>query len=336
MSASAVPRRRVLVTTRTFQKMEGAHWDALREAGLEAVSSGLDRTLDERELAERLPGIAALICGMDAVSERALEAAGELRVISMNGVGLDRIDVEAATRRGIVVTRTPGSNADSVADLALALMLAQARQIPRHERGLRQGDFRRRPGRELRGRRLGLVGLGAIGKEVALRALAFGMAVQACDPCADLDFCRKHGIEVADWETTLRSSDILSLHLPVTEETMGLIDRRALAAMKPGAVLINTARGELVDEAALVEALGSGHLGGAGLDVFSPEPPAPGPLLEMEQVVLTPHLGGNTREAALRTALRAARNAVAILAGKVGEADSIANPEVLNASEGDR
>jgi phosphoglycerate dehydrogenase-like enzyme len=194
MSASAVPRRRVLVTTRTFQKMEGAHWDALREAGLEAVSSGLDRTLDERELAERLPGIAALICGMDAVSERALEAAGELRVISMNGVGLDRIDVEAATRRGIVVTRTPGTNADSVADLALALMLAQARQIPRHERGLRQGDWSRRPGRELRGRRLGLVGLGRSGKR-SRSARGLGR-LWACDP-APISTSAAHGIEVA-------------------------------------------------------------------------------------------------------------------------------------------
>jgi len=141
---------------------------------------------------------------------------------------------------------------------------------------------------------------------------------------------------VADWETALRSSDILSLHLPVTAETTNLIDREALAAMKPGAVLINTARGELVDETALVAALESGHLGGAGLDAFSPEPPAPGPLWEMAQVVLTPHLGGNTREAALRTALQSARNAVAILAGKASQADSVANPEAVQTSEDDR
>jgi D-3-phosphoglycerate dehydrogenase len=330
MPAPSPSRQRVLITTRTFQKMKGEHWDTLNEAGLETLTSGVDQALNEQQLMERLPGIAALICGMDAVTERALEAADELRVISMNGVGLDRIDVEAATRRGIVVTRTPGTNADSVADLTLALMLAQARYIPRHDRIVRKGDWSRKRGRELRGQRLGLVGLGAIGKKVALRALAFGMTIQAYDPCLDAAFCQEHGIEVADWETILRSSDVLSLHLPVTEETVALIDRKALAAMKSGAVLINTARGELVEEAALIEALQSGHLGGAGLDAFSPEPPAPGPLQSMEQVVLTPHLGGNTREAALRTALQSARNAVAVLTGNASEADSVANPEVLD------
>jgi D-3-phosphoglycerate dehydrogenase len=336
MPASTTSRDRVLITTRTFQKMRGAHWDTLEEAGLETVTSGLDEALNERQLIERLPGIAALICGMDEVTGQALEAADELRVISMNGVGLDRIDVDAATRRGIVVTCTPGTNADSVADLTLALMLAQARQIPRHDRTLRQGDWSRRGGRELRGQHLGLVGLGAIGKKVALRALAFGMTVQAYDPYVDVAFCREHGIRVSDWATTLRTSDILSLHLPVTVDTLGLIDQEALAAMKSGAVLINTARGELVDEAALIEALESGHLGGAGLDAFSPEPPAPSPLWAMEQVVLTPHLGGNTREAALRTALQSARNAVAVLMGHVGRANSIANPEALKAIEGNR
>jgi D-3-phosphoglycerate dehydrogenase len=329
-------RDRVLVTTRTFQKMKGEHWDTLHEAGLETVTSGLDRALDERQLMERLPGIAALICGMDEVTAKALAAADALRVISMNGVGLNRIDVAEATRRGVAVTRTPGSNADSVADLALALMLAQARHLPYHDRRLREGNWSRKRGRELRGQRLGLVGLGAIGKKVALRALAFGMTVQAFDPFLDTRFCREHGIEIRDWEEVLRSSDVLSLHLPVTGETQHLIDREALAAMKPGAVLINTSRGELVDEDALAEALESGHLGGAGLDTFSPEPPAPGPLWSMEQVVLTPHVGGNTLEAALRTALRSARNAVAILTGNPGEADSIANPEVLKRTGDDR
>jgi phosphoglycerate dehydrogenase-like enzyme len=155
------------------------------------------------------------------------------------------------------------------------------------------------------------------------------MTVQAYDPFVDTGFCEKHGIEIRDWDEVLLSSDVLSLHLPVTQETEKLIDRETLAAMKPGAVLINTSRGELVDEAALAHALESGHLGGAGLDAFSPEPPAPGPLWSMEQVVLTPHVGGNTLEAALRTALRSARNAVAILSGNPGKANSIANPEVI-------
>jgi D-3-phosphoglycerate dehydrogenase len=318
---------KVLITTRSFQVMEGAHWDTLRNAGYETVNSGVDRALTGEELAERLPGISALICGMDDVSEIALQAADSLRVISMNGVGLDRIDVKAATQRGIVVTNTPGSNAESVADLALALMLAQARRIPQHDQVVREGGWKRTRGRELRNQCLGLVGLGQIGKGVAVRAAAFGMLIQAYDPYIDETFCAQQGISVVDWDTILHSSDILSLHCPVTSETRAMINRETLAAMKAGAVLINTSRGELVDETALVEALESGHLAGAGLDVFSPEPPAPGPLWQMAQVVLTPHVGGNTLEAALNTALQSAKNVVAVLTG--GEANALANPEVF-------
>lgn len=321
----------VLITARSFQKMEGAHWDVLREAGFQTVKSGADRPLTAEELAERLPGVTALICGMDEVSEAAIQAAATLRVISMNGVGLGGIDVEAATRQGIVVTNTPGTNAESVADLTLALILAQARHIPPHDRSVREGGWKRTRGRELRGQLLGLVGLGQIGKGVALRAAAFGMKVQAYDPYIDADFCARHGVEIVDRETALSTSDVLSLHCPVTPETANLINRETLAAMKSGVILVNTSRGDLVDEAALIEALDSGHLAGAGLDVFSPEPPEPGPLWGMKQVVLTPHVGGNTREAALRTALQSARNAVAILTG--GQANKVVNPEILHTTE---
>jgi D-3-phosphoglycerate dehydrogenase len=321
----------VLITARSFQKMEGAHWEALQEAGLRTITSGADRPLTAEELAERLPGMAALICGMDEVSATAIQAADTLRVISMNGVGLDGIDVEAATRRGIVVTNTPGTNAESVADLTLALILAQARRIPHHDRSVREGGWKRIRGRELRGQLLGLVGLGQIGKKVALRAAAFGMRIQAYDPYIDAGFCAEHGIEVVDWETALSTSDVLSLHCPVTAETANLINREALAAMKPEAILVNTSRGDLVDEVALIEALESGQLAGAGLDVFSSEPPEPGPLWGMKQVVLTPHVGGNTREAAMRTALQSARNAVAVLTG--GRASNVVNLEALHTTE---
>jgi phosphoglycerate dehydrogenase-like enzyme len=239
----------------------------------------------------------------------------------------------------------------------MAMMLALARRVLPGHQGVVDASYRKRglePATtsewhfsfnwlgftnvtELAGKTLGLVGLGEIGREVARRARAFDMRIlyHQRHPIHE-KYEKILGICHVPLERLLRESDFVSLHVPLTEQTRGLLDQRRIASMKPGAVLINTARGELVDESALVEALESGHLGGAGLDAFSPEPPAPGPLWEMEQVVLTPHLGGNTREAALRTALQSARNAVAILTGNVGQADSVANPEVLNTSEDDR
>lgn len=318
---------RVLVCARTFQELEGAHKEVLKEAGFEIIPSGLDRRLTAEELAERLPGMVAVIVGVDEVSEKALQGADILKVISMNGVGLDRIDVKAATRRGIVVTNTPGTNADSVADHALALILAQARLIPQHDRAVRSGRWTRIAGRELKSRRLGMVGLGHVGKAVALRALAFGMHVQAYDPLLDRAFCSAHGIDIIDLKGILSTSDVLSLHCPVTSSTRNLINASSITTMKRGAILINTSRGELVDETALVEALASGHLSGAGLDVFSTEPPRESPLWKMEQVILSPHLGGNTEEAILRTAYQSAINVVAVLRG--GKADRIVNAEVL-------
>ena len=317
----------VLVTTRSFQKLEGEHKNILIEAGFEIVPSGLDRALTAAELAERLPGMTAVIVGVDDVSAEALKGADTLKVISMNGIGLDRIDIEAATRRGIVVTHTPGTNSDSVADLTMALILAQIRRISAHDGTVRSGKWQRSMGHELRGLKLGLVGLGQIGRKVAKRALAFGMNVCAYDPFADAEYCRKHNVEITDLQTVLTSSDIVSLHCPATAETIGIINANSLASMKPGTVLINTARGDLVDEKALIDALTSGHIGGAGLDVFETEPPAESPLWKMDQAVLTPHLGGYTHEATLRTAYQSAKNVVAVLRG--GTADRIVNPEVL-------
>ena len=318
---------RVLICARSFQRYDGEHHEVLRAAGIEEESSGFDRALTGAELAERLPGFDAVIVGMDQVTDETLSAADRLRIVSMNGVGLDRIDVAAATRRGVAVTNTPSANAASVADHTLALMLAQARAIPLHDRRVRNGSWSRVTGRELTGRVLGLIGLGAIGREVAKRALAFGMRVQVYDPFVEQAACREIGIDTVDLATLLATSDIVSLHCPVTAQTENIINADRLAAMKKDAVLINTARGELVDEAALAAALTGGKLSGAALDVFANEPPTGSPLLEMQNVILTPHLGGNTLEAVLRTALQSARNVVAVLRG--GRPDRLVNPKVL-------
>jgi len=324
-------RQKVLICAQSFQKLNGDHKKILEDAGLEIVPSGLDRALKAEELAERIGGMSAVIVGMDTVNETVIKAADRLKVVSMNGVGLDRIDIKAATKRGIVVTHTPGTNMDSVADHTMALILSCVRQIPYHDRVVRTGGWKRSVGRELRGQQIGLIGLGYIGKGVALRALAFGMRVLAFDPFLDTQFCSKHDIHACDLETILSASDILSLHCPVTPQTEKLINARTIAAMKRGAILINTSRGELVDQNDLVHALNSGQLGGAGLDVFETEPPKNSPLWEMDQVVLTPHLGGNTKEAALRTAYQSAFNVVAILTG--GTAHRVVNQEVLQTNE---
>lgn len=320
-------RQKVLVCARSFQKLDGEHKKILEDAGLEIVSSGLDRALSADELAERIRGMSAVIVGMDIVDETVFKAADMLKVVSMNGVGIDRIDIKAATRKGIVVTHTPGTNMDSVADHTMALILSCSRRIPYHDRMVRAGGWKRMVGRELRNQQLGLVGLGYIGKAVALRALSFGMRISAFDPCMDTQFCFEHAIQAGEFETILDSSDILSLHCALTLQTERFINARTIAKMKKGAILINTARGELVDQEDLIDALRSGRLGGAGLDVFETEPPQLSPLWEMDQVVLTPHLGGNTKEAALRTAYRSALNVVAVLTG--GKAQSGVNQEVL-------
>jgi len=320
-------RQKVLVCARSFQKLDGEHKKILQDAGLEIVPSGQDRALSAAELAERIGGMSAVIVGMDIVDETVFNAADMLKVVSMNGVGTDRIDIKAATRKGIVVTHTPGTNMDSVADHTMALILSCSRRIPYHDRMVRAGGWKRMAGRELRNQKLGFVGLGNIGKAVTLRARSFGMCICAFDPYLDTQFCSEHDIQACELETILGSSDILSLHCDLTPQTERLINARTIAKMKQGAILINTARGELVDQNDLIYALQTGRLGGAGLDVFEAEPPQLSPLWEMDQVVLTPHLGGNTKESALRTAYRSALNVVAVLTG--GTAQSIVNQEVL-------
>lgn len=233
-----------------------------------------------------------------------LERAGRLKVIGRAGVGLDNVDLEAATARGVIVMNTPGANAVATCEHTFALMLALCRKIPQADASVRRGEWTRRRflGVQLYRKTLGIVGLGRIGQQVALRAQAFGMDVLAYDPYINADLARELGVALVSLDELMARSDFITLHALLTPETHGLIGREALARVKPGARLINCARGELVDEAALVEALTSGRLVGAALDVYSVEPPARGGqatarLLALDNVVLTPHLGASTEEA---------------------------------------
>jgi len=247
------------------------------------------------------PYDALIVRSQTKVTEEVLDRATALKVIGRAGIGLDNVDVEAATRRGITVVNAPQSNIISAAEHTIALLLAQARNVPQADAALRAGTWERErfQGVELHGKTIGVVGLGRVGAMVAQRALAFGMRVIAFDPYVSKDRAKSLGVELTpNLEALLVQADFVTIHLPRTPETEGLIGERELALMKEGARLINTARGGLVDERALVNALRDGKLAGAALDVFATEPvPPANPLLRFERVVVTPHLGAATREA---------------------------------------
>jgi len=233
------------------------------------------------------------------VNATVLESAKKLRVIGRAGVGTDNIDLEAATKRGIAVMNTPGANAVAVAEHTLALMLALARHLPRADATVRAGKWEKKSlsGTELRGKTLGIVGLGRIGLEVGRRAKGFAMELLAHDPYVSTSVAREQEIALLELEELYARSDYVTLHVGLTPQTAGMIDAAALGKMKRGVRLINCARGELLDEAALAEALRSGQVAGAALDVFAAEPPANSPLLALPNVILTPHIAGSSQEA---------------------------------------
>jgi len=246
------------------------------------------------------PYEALIVRSQTRVDARVLDAAEHLRVVARAGIGLDNVDVEAATRRGVMVVNAPQSNVISAAEHTLALLLAQARNVPQADAALKAGRWERAEweGVELAGKTLGVVGLGRVGALVASRAAAFGMRVIAYDPFVSADRAKEMGVDVMPTlEALLVQADFVTIHLPRTPETEGLIGARELSLMKPAARLVNTARGGIVDEEALAKAIEGGHLGGAALDVFTNEPTTDSPLFRLDNVVATPHLGASTREA---------------------------------------
>ena len=295
---------RVLVS----DKLEPAGLDLLREAGIE---------LDERHglsgaaLQDALRAADGVIVRSGTrLTAELLENPGRLRAIVRAGVGVDNIDVSAATRRGIVVMNTPGGNTVSTAEHTMALLLALARHVPAADVSTRQGKWERAKfvGTQLAGKTLGVVGLGRVGREVARRAAGLDMKVIGFDPFLAPDRAAQLGIEsVPDLEQLLPRCDFLTVHTPLTDETRDLIGERQIAQMKPGVRILNCARGGIVNEEALVSALRSGHVAGAALDVFVHEPPGDNPLLQLSNVLVTPHLGASTIEAQESVAREAAQ-----------------------------
>ena len=309
--------------------------EPIAEAGVELLRSRFDVDVDgDSDLAETIAGYDAIVIrSATQMTEEVIARADRLKVIGRAGVGVDNVDVDAATRRGIVVANAPDSTVVSAAEQTIGLLVALARNIPQAHAALKQGTWERSRwgGIELAGKTLGVLGLGRIGQQVARRAAGLGMRVVAFDPFVGEDRFREAGIErETTLEAVLAAADFVTLHLPLTDETAGIIDRDAIASMREGARLINAARGALVDEDALVEAIRSGKLAGAALDVFCSEPYS-GPLLELDEVVVTPHLAASTDEAQDRAGVIVAEQVVAALEG--GLVTNAVNIPVVDAAD---
>ena len=310
---------KVLLTTTSLQDTPGKHHELLAASGLEVVSAR--GPIDEAGLLSLIEvhgGFDGLLCGDDRITARVIDAAGErLRVIAKYGIGLDSIDVAHASRRRLPVLFTPGVNHTTVAEHTLGLMVALAKDFLGHASALRQGLWRRHTGHELMGKTLGILGLGRIGQEVVTRASAFGMRCVAYSPRWPESFAQAHGVVRAVGPAeVLRGADVVSLHLPLTPATRGLIDSAALSMMKPGAYLINTSRGGLVVEADVAAACHSGQLGGYAADVLDEEPiRTDHPFLFVDSILLTPHIGSRTFESVERQAVRAVTNLTEYLGG---------------------
>jgi D-3-phosphoglycerate dehydrogenase len=300
------------------------------EAGLEIRIDSSGVRLSEEEVIQGLPGVVATLPSNDIYNENVFSKAKDLRIVARTGVGLNAIDLDAATAYGVVVTSAAGQNSDSVAEHAFGIMLGAARRIPWMDRNIREGNWAqvRHIASSLKGRTLGLVGLGNIGKEVARRAAAFGMEVLAYDVYQDERFAAEVGVYFHSLEEVARRSDFISCHLPLLPETERIIGPAVLKLMKPTAFLINTSRGPIVDIDALADSLAQNQIRGAAIDVFPEEPPDPSyPLFSLENVVVTPHAAG-LGEDACENCLRHAVHAILdLLAGR--RPHDVANPSVL-------
>lgn len=307
---------KVLIAPACFYRVPGPYVKLLQDAGFEVVYPPTPDPKSEGETIACMQGVSAIIAGGEYFNDQVLSQLPDLRVIARAGVGYDRVNIPDATKHHVAVTITPTANHECVAEHAMGLLLALTRNVVRHHQDVLDGDWSRRPMVPLRGRTLGLVGLGRIGRSVAVRAQAFRLRVIAHDQYADPEFVQRLGIELVDLPALFSQSDYVSLHAPLNETTRGLINRATLAQMKRGSFLVNTARGGLVVEKDLLEAMQSGHIAGAGLDVFEQEPtPVTNPLLKLPNLVASPHLAGGDYQSNEDMGTESARNIIALYQG---------------------
>ena len=309
-------REKVLTTPRSYGRDMPELFEQLEAAGYEVVRNTTGGILDKDCMKALIADCAGIIVGVDPLDAEVLACAPKLRAISKYGVGVDNIDLDYCNAHGIKVSRTVGANSEAVADYAMGLMLAVARRIPAIDRRCREMDWGKLTTRDVSHATLGLFGLGAIGRHVAKRARGFDMKIMAYDPFWPEDFARENGIVRADAETIFREADFISLHLPLMPETEGFVGEKELSMMKPTAILVNTARGALVDEKALLSALREKRIYGAGLDAFAHEPPEDDAWFTLDNVVLGSHCAASTTGATRNMGRMATDNLIRDLKGE--------------------
>lgn len=301
---------KVLTTPRSYGKTDPSLFTMLEQAGLEVVKNETGSILDREGMKRLLADCDGVIVGVDPLDAEVMAAAPKLKAIAKYGVGVDNIDLDAAKARDIKVSRTVGANSEAVADYAMTLILAVARKAVAIDSGCRKGNWKKITTRDVSGAVLGLLGLGAIGRHVARRAQGFGMTVLAYDPFWDEEYAKANNITRAEPEEIYKRADFISLHLPLNDETRGCIGAEQIAMMKPDAVIINTARGGLIDESALLDALEENRIYGAGIDAFAQEPPEDKRWFSLDNVVLGSHCAASTTGATINMGRMATENLI--------------------------
>ena len=308
---------KILITSTSFGQKDKTPLELLQSKGYEIAWNETGKPLSATDLIGKLDGCTGVIAGLDYFTAEVFEKTDGLKVVARYGVGFDRVDLEAAKKKGVVVTNTPTANSDSVADLAVGLMLAVARHLPEAHRQTMEGGWPKLFGVSLFQKTVGLVGLGRIGARVAQRVKGFDCRTLVYDPFIDAKTASQYGCQKVDsLEALLRESDFVSLHSPASPETNQMINRQTLSQMKPTAILVNTARGELINEADLVDALKNKVVGGAGLDTFAQEPPQVDAFQGIPNLVITPHMGAYTTEALYNMAMDSTNDLIAVLEGR--------------------
>ena len=292
--------------------------ELLKDAGIEVVVSEKGKALTESELLAVIGEYDGIIVGTDPMTAAVIQAGKKLKIIAKNGVGYDNIDLKAATGQHVYVTFTPGAVERTVADSTFAMIFALARNIIQGDAIVRRGEWSRIIGMDVSNKKLGVVGLGRIGKNVVQRSTGFGMEVYASDPYPDAAFCEQYGVRLVDLDTLFKTCDIVTVHAPLMESTRHLVNAHTISLMKPDSLLINTSRGELVDEQALYTVLKEKKIAGAALDVLTKEPPArDNPLFELDNIILTPHIAGYSRDTLVASGMMAAESIIAAVRGEI-------------------
>jgi len=307
---------KILITPRSFASISDKSIKMLTEKGYEVQRNNTGRPYKKEEMLKLIKDVDGIIIGIDELSAEIIEEANALKVISKYGIGLDNVDINMATNKKIIVTSTPTANLDAVADLAFGLILSLARRIPEADKKTKSGAWEKIIGKSVWEKTIGIIGLGKIGKQIVKRAKGFEMNILVFDIVEDKKFAQKFGIKYVNLEELLRKADYITIHIPLNDATRNMISYEEFEKMKKGAFLINTSRGGIVDEEVLYNALMNNKLRGAALDVYNNEPPRESTLKELDNVIMTPHIGAYTEKAIENMSIQAAQNLIDVLEGR--------------------